>query len=130
MLVGVDASLSLPTRYTLEAACCQFLEQPSPERRVLLLHVIPVPSDPSPRWGRPPGSLSLFPPTNSQRCEARRALSQARALLEYLGVPDDVIEVLVRAGVPADELVQVARERDVDLLVLGSLPPASRPSGG
>lgn len=124
MLVGVDASLSLPTRYALEAACCEFLEQPSPERRVLLLHVIPVPSDPSPRWGRPPGSLSLFPPTNSQRCEARRALSQARALLEYLGVPDDVIEVLVRAGVPADELVQVARERDVDLLVLGSRPPS------
>lgn len=124
MLVGVNASLSLPTRYALEAACCEFLEQPSPERRVLLLHVIPVPSDPSPRWGRPPGSLSLFPPTNSQRCEARRALSQARALLEYLGVPDDVIEVLVRAGVPADELVQVARERDVDLLVLGSRPPS------
>ena len=124
MLVGVDASLSLPTRYALEAACCQFLEQPSLERRVLLLHVIPVPYDPSPRWGRPPGSLSLFPPTNSQRCEARRALSQARALLEHLGVPDDVIEVLVRAGVPADELVRVARERDVDLLVLGSRPPS------
>jgi nucleotide-binding universal stress UspA family protein len=124
MLVGVDASLSLPTRYALEAACCQFLEQPSLERRVLLLHVIPVPYDPSPRWGRPPGSLSLFPPTNSQRCEARRALSQARALLEHLGVPDDVIEVLVRAGVPADELVQVARERQVNLLVLGSRPPS------
>jgi nucleotide-binding universal stress UspA family protein len=124
LLVGVDANLSLPTRYALEAACCQFLEQPSPERRVLLLHVIPVPYDPSPRWGRPPGSLSLFPPTNSQRCEARRALSQARALLEHLGVPDNAIEVLVRAGVPADELVRVARERDVDLLVLGSRPPS------
>ncbi len=124
MLVGVDASLSLPTRYAIEAACCQFLEQPSPERRLLLLHVIPVPSDPSPRWGRPPGSLSLFPPTNSQRCEARRALSRARALLEHLGVPDNAIEVLVRAGAPADELVRVARERDVDLLVLGSRPPS------
>ncbi len=122
LLVGVDASRSLPMCYALEAACCQFLEQPSPDRRVLLLHVIPVPYDPSPRWGRPPGSLSLFPPTNSQRCEARRALSQARTLLGHLGVPDHAIEVLVRAGVPADELVQVARERQVDLLVLGSSP--------
>ncbi len=123
ILVGVDASLSLPTRYALEAACCQFLEQPSLECRVLLLHVIPVPYDPSPRWGRPTGSLSLFPPTASQRCEARQALSQARALLEYLGVPDSAIEVLVRTGIPADELVRVARERQVDLLVLGSHPP-------
>ena len=122
ILVGVDASLSLPTRYALEAACCQFLEQPSPEYHVILLHVIPVPYDPSPRWGRPPGSLSLFPPTNSQLSEARWALSQARVLLEHLGVPDDAIEVLVQAGVPADELVRVARGRDVDLLVLGSRP--------
>lgn len=30
----------------------------------------------------------------------------------------------MRAGIPADELVQVARERDVDLLVLGSRPPS------
>jgi len=124
LLVGVDASRSLPMCYALEAACCQFLEQPSPQRRVLLLHVIPVPYDPSPRWGRPPGSLSLFPPTNSQRCEARRVLLQARALLGHLGVPDNAIEVLVRAGVPADELVQVAREQQVDLLVLGSRPPS------
>jgi hypothetical protein len=49
-------------------------------------------------------------------------LSQARALLEHLGVPDTAIEVLVRAGVPAIELLQVAREREVDLLVLGSRP--------
>jgi len=110
ILVGVDASLSLATRYALEAACCEFLEQPSPEPHVLLLHVIPVPYDPSPRWGRPPGSLSSFPPTNSQRCEARRVVWQARTLLKHLGVPD--------------ELVRIARERDVDLLVLGSHPPS------
>ena len=124
ILVGVDANLSLPMCYALEAACCQFLEQPSPERRVLLLHVIPVPYDPSPRWGRPLGSLSLFPPTNSQLSEARRALAQARALLEHLGVSNEAIEALVQTGIPADELVQVAREREVDLLVLGSRPPS------
>lgn len=124
ILVGVEASLSFPTRYALEAACCQLLEQPSPEYHVIPLHVIPVPYDPAPRWGRPPGSLSLFPPTNSQLCEARRALSQARVLLEHLGVQDSAIEVLVQAGVPADELVRVARERHVDLLVLGSRPPS------
>lgn len=122
ILVGVDASLSLPTRYALEAACCQFLARAAPERRVILLHVIPVPYDPFPRWGRPLGSLSLFPPTNSQRCGARQALSQARAFLEHLGVPDDAIEVLMQAGIPADELVRVARGRDLDLLVLGSRP--------
>jgi nucleotide-binding universal stress UspA family protein len=124
ILVGVDARLSLPTRSALEAACCQFLEQPARECRVLLLHVIPVPCDPSPRWGRPAGSLSLFPPTNGQWREARRALLQARTLLGHLGVPDSAIEVLVLVGTPADELVRVARERHVDLLVLGSHPPS------
>jgi len=32
--------------------------------------------------------------------------------------------VLVQVGIPADELVRVARERHVDLLVLGSHPPS------
>lgn len=36
-LILKDAKLSLSTCYALEAACCQFLEQPSPELRVILL---------------------------------------------------------------------------------------------
>jgi hypothetical protein len=66
----------------------------------------------------------LFPPTTSQRDEAKRVLAQARALLGHLGVPEDAVEVFLRAGVPADELVRVAREQEVDVLVLGGRPPS------
>jgi hypothetical protein len=51
-------------------------------------------------------------------------LQQARALLGQRGIPLASIELLVRAGTPADELARVARERNVDLLVLGSGSPS------
>ncbi len=43
-------------------------------------------------------------------------------MLEQFGVPLDSVELLLRAGTPAEELAHVARERGVDLLVLGSRP--------
>lgn len=121
ILVGVDATLSLSTWGALESVC-QFLEQDPSESHLILLHVIPVPSDPAPRWGRPVGSVSTLPPTQRQLHEAKHVLLRARALLGQLGVPLASVELLVRAGVPAEELARVARERDVELLVLGSRP--------
>lgn len=121
ILVGVDADFSLPTHYAIEVVC-QVLEQDQETCQLLLLHVIPVPFDPAPRWGRSLGSLSTYPATSSQQRQARHVLQQARTLLARRGVPLDTIELLVRAGRPADELVRVAQERHVDLLVLGSRP--------
>jgi nucleotide-binding universal stress UspA family protein len=121
ILVGVDATLSLSTWSALESVC-QCLEQSPSECHLLLLHVIPVPSDPAPRWGRPIGSVSTLPPTQRQLHEAKYVLLRARALLGQLGVPLASVELLVRTGIPAEELARVARERDVELLVLGSRP--------
>lgn len=119
ILIGVDASLSPPTRSALELAC-QVLKQDVSTGHLLLLHVIPVPIDPTPRWGKAPRSWSYLPPTSSQLCQAHHVLQQARALLGQRGIPLASIELLVRAGTPADELARVAREQHVDLLVLGS----------
>lgn len=119
ILIGVDASLSPPTRSALELAC-QVLKQDVSTGHLLLLHVIPVPIDPTPRWGKAPRSWSYLPPTSSQLCQAHHVLQQARALLGQRGIPLASIELLVRTGIPADELARVAQEQHVDLLVLGS----------
>lgn len=123
ILVGVDTTLSPPTRSALEMAC-QVLEQDALACHLILLHVIPVPIDPTPRWGKPLGSWSYLAPTSCQLCQAHHVLQQARALLGQRGIPFASFEPLVRAGTPADELTRVARERTVDLLVLGSSPPS------
>lgn len=121
ILVGVDAHLSPSTWSALESAC-QLIEQDSSKCRLILLHVIPVPYDPKPRLGRVHGSLSAFPPTQSQLREARQVLWRTRALIRRFGIPPESKELLVRAGIPAEELARVARERDVDLRVLGIRP--------
>jgi len=121
ILVGVDASLSLATWSALESVC-QLIEQDSSDCHLILLHAIPVPYDPTPRLGRTIGSISTFPPTQNQLREARLVLQRARTLLGQLGIPLESSELLVRAGMPAVELARVARERDMDLLVLGSYP--------
>jgi nucleotide-binding universal stress UspA family protein len=123
ILVGVNAALSPPTRSALEMAC-QVLEQDTSTCHLILLHVIPVPIDPTPRWGKPLRSWSYFPPTRDQLHQAHHVLQQARALLEQRGVPLSSVELLVRAGTPADELACIARERNVDLLVLGTGLPS------
>lgn len=118
--MGVDNTLSLATRSAFESVC-QCLEQEPSDCRLILLHVIPLPYDPRSR-GRPAGSTSTYSPTQSQIRESRHLLRRAHALLGQLGVPLDSVELLLLAGTPAEELARVARERDVDLLVLGCRP--------
>jgi nucleotide-binding universal stress UspA family protein len=121
ILVGVDARLSLSTLSALESIC-QLLEQDSSKYHLILLHVIPVPCDPRAKSGKPIGSISTFPPTQSQLRDARQVLWRARALLDHFGIPLESIELVLRTGMPAEELAWLAQERDVDLLVLGIHP--------
>lgn len=60
ILVGVDASLSQATWSALESVC-QLIEQDSSDCHPILLHVIPVPYDPTPRWGKIGGFDIHFP---------------------------------------------------------------------
>jgi nucleotide-binding universal stress UspA family protein len=122
LLVGVDAMLSLPTKYALEVVC-QLITQGQAASHLLLLHVIPVPLDPTLRWGKSLREPSSVPPTREQFQQARQVLRRAQAFLVQRGIPLAAIETLIRAGAPADELDRVAREYQMDLLVLGSHPP-------
>jgi nucleotide-binding universal stress UspA family protein len=119
ILVGVDAALSSPTQHALLAAC-ELLEQSSPDARLLLLHVIPVPYDPSYALGAPTMTMRRFSPASQQRMQAERVLLRARTAVQQHGIAPERIVWLQRVGMPADEIVKAARELDVDRIVIGS----------
>jgi hypothetical protein len=50
---------------------------------------------------------------------AEQALRIARIELLKQGVAPEQIELLLRGGIPADEIVKVAKERDTECLVIG-----------
>lgn len=119
ILLGIDTDLSLPTQYALRVAS-ELLEESSPDVRLLLLHVIPIPYDLRPAWGKSLAVARPFPPTTEQRLQAERALQRARTILQHRGMAPERVEPLLRVGVPADEIVKAARELQVDIIVVGS----------
>lgn len=119
ILLGVDTDLSPPTLLALRAAS-ELLELSSQDARLVLLHVIPVPYDPSFLWGRSTTSVRFFPPAPQQRLQAERTLWKARNTLEQWGIAPERIEWLQRRGNAADEIVKVAGELGVDMIVLGN----------
>ncbi len=119
ILLGIDANLSPPTQYALRAAS-EFLQQPTSDLRLVLLHVIPVPYDTSFAWGKSMKSSKPWSPVTQQRLQAEHALWSARTALQQLGISPERIELLLRVGTPADEIVKAARELDVSCIVIGS----------
>ena len=83
ILLGVDASLSSPTQHALRIAG-KLLEQSSPDVRLVVLHVIPVPYDPSFSLGMSVGTIRRFSPASQQRMQAERVLWRARTALQQL----------------------------------------------
>jgi nucleotide-binding universal stress UspA family protein len=119
ILLGIDTDLSPPTQYALRVAS-SLLEESSPDLCLLLLHVIPTLSDTQPTWGKSLTAPCFFPPTTMQRLQAVQALQRARTVLQQRGIAPERIKVLQRAGSPADEIIEAARELRVDFIVIGS----------
>ena len=116
ILLGIDTDLSPSTQYALRITS-ELLEQSSPELRLILLHVIPVPFDTTPTWGK---SMEALPPTTQQCLQAERALRRACTAVQQQGIAPGRIELLQSVGTPADEIVRAARELQVDFIVIGS----------
>lgn len=119
ILIGVDIDFSPVTRQALHTVS-ELLKQCSPRLGVILLTVIPVPYTASPSPGSLRGSLRPLPPTIVQRARAEQTLRKARVALQQRGIVPERIEVLIRVGVPADEIVKAAGELQVDCIVIGS----------
>ena len=119
ILLGIDANFSSATQYALRAAN-EFFQRSTPDLRLVLLHVIPVPYDTSPAWGKSMKPSHPWPPVVQQRLRAEHALWRARVALQQLGIAPERIELLQRVGTPADEIVKAARELGVSCIIIGS----------
>ena len=119
ILLGIDTNLSPPTQYALRAVS-ELFEQSSPELRLVLLHVIPIPCDTIPAYGKAIAVPRHFSPTTVERLQAVQVLQQARRILQQRGIAPECIDLLRRIGTPADEIVKVATEMQVDCIVIGS----------
>ncbi len=118
ILLGVDMDLSPATQAMLQMVRT-FLVQLAPQCQALLLTVIPVPYDTPSSLGRFRGQTPCLSATTVQRTEARQTLKLAQAVLVQAGIAPGRLETQVCEGVPVEELVKVAAERQVACIVLG-----------
>jgi nucleotide-binding universal stress UspA family protein len=118
LLLGVDMDFSPATQTMLQMAR-SLLAELAPQAQARLLTVIPVPFDAPSSLGRFRGQAPCLVATAAQRSDARHTVQRARAMLVQEGIAPGRLEMQVREGVPAEELVKVAAERQVACIVLG-----------
>jgi nucleotide-binding universal stress UspA family protein len=119
ILLGIDTGISATTRHALRSAT-DLLESAAPHLHVVLLTVITVPYMTSPSLGMYTGQVLPISVTLEQRSQAEAALRKVQDELQERGINAEQIETLVRVGLPADEIVKVARELHVNLIIVGS----------
>jgi len=119
ILVGIDADLSLATQQTLRSVG-ELFEPAAPQLYVVLLNVIPMPQMVVAHPGFYMGQALPIAPSAWQRTQAEEALYKARAILQEYGIAPDHIQMIIRTGVPAEEITKVAREIHTNLIVVGS----------
>ncbi|WP_376796128.1 universal stress protein [Thermogemmatispora sp.] len=118
ILLGIDPAISPATRYAITKVS-ELVEQ-APAFHVILLTVIPIPYTASPSLGMYVGQIQPLPITSEQRSEAEEVLKRARLELQKYAISSERIEMMIRVGEPAGEIVRAARELGVDLIVVGS----------
>ncbi len=118
-LLGIHETDSPTTQHLLRIVS-EFIEQFSTHLSIFLLTVIPAPYGASLPLRSMRGSIRPLPPTIEQREEAERTLRKAQTTLLQRGIAPEDLKILVRVGVPADEMVKAAGELHVDCIVIGS----------
>ena len=119
ILLGIDLSLTPATQYAMRAAK-ELMEHSSPQLRLVLLCVIPLPSIASSSAGMYAGHLMPLTVTHEQRTLAEDVLHHVRLELQKADIAPEQMEALIRVGLPADEIVKVARELHVNIILIGS----------
>jgi nucleotide-binding universal stress UspA family protein len=114
IVIAIDADLSPATQLALRVAS-ELLEPSSAHLSVVLLHVIPLPEVIPSKFG-----MSPVTPTAEQRNVAEQALERARSELHKHGFVPERIELLLRSGIPAEEIVKAANELQATVIVMGS----------
>lgn len=119
IVLGVDAPLSPATRQALRTIK-ELIGPLAPRVRLVLLHVIPIPYVASPALGMYSGQLQPGLATTEQRLEAEKVLTAVRNSLQVPELDSLRIDICIRLGSPADEILKVAREAQADLVIVGS----------
>ncbi|MEO6893145.1 MAG: universal stress protein [Ktedonobacteraceae bacterium] len=118
VLLGIDTSLSPATKHALHKV--SELIQQATSLHLVLLNVIPIPYAVSPSLGMYVGQVQPLSVTGDQRAEAEDALRRARTEVQKQGIAAERIEVLIRVGEPAHEIVKAARELGAEFIVIGT----------
>lgn len=119
ILVGIDVDLSPATQQTLRSVG-ELFEQAAPQVYMVILNVIPMPQMVVAHPGFYMGQALPTIPSTWQRTQAEETLYKARAILQEYGFSPDHIQMIIRVGVPAEEITKVAREMHTNLIVVGS----------
>lgn len=119
ILLGVDAPISPATQQAIHTIK-KLIGPMAPRLRLILLHVIPLPYVSSPALGVYTGQMQPPAATAEQRLEAEKVLATVRMSLQEQELDALRIEICIRQGSPADEILKVAREVHADLLIIGS----------
>ncbi|GAC1638081.1 MAG: hypothetical protein NVS4B9_31100 [Ktedonobacteraceae bacterium] len=119
ILLCIDATFS-PATQSVVRAVVELVQQTGSTFSFILLHSIPATQVIAGQPGYYIEQQIMFTPSVEQRKQAEVALHEARTMLLRYGVSAGRIEDIVRIGAVADEVVQVARERRVLLIAVGS----------
>jgi nucleotide-binding universal stress UspA family protein len=119
ILVGIDLDLSPATKQALHSTG-ELFEQATPQVSMILLSVIPIPQMVVAHPGFYMGQALPALPSSWQRSQAEEVLYKARAILQEHGINPERIQMIIRTGIPAEEITKVARELHTNLIVVGS----------
>jgi nucleotide-binding universal stress UspA family protein len=119
ILLGVDAELSPATQRALLTAC-ELAMQATPHYSLLLLTVIPATQASVVHPGIYIGQLLPVTIPTWQKSQAEEVLWKAHEFLQKHGMKKEYIEDHIRVGIVAEEIVRVARDQQVGMIVLGS----------
>jgi nucleotide-binding universal stress UspA family protein len=119
ILLGVDASFS-PTTQQIMRVVSSLIEDAPSSFYFILLHIIPIAQIPIEHTGPFFEQYALLPPSQDQHKQAEEMLQKACCTLQEYGIMSSHIESQIRVGTPPEEICRMAKERQVDLIVIGS----------
>ena len=118
ILLGIDQDFSPATQQAVQVVSTLFGCATS-SYSLILLHIIPM-THVAVEYPGHPLEQPIFPPSPEQYAQAATVLQRARQCLEEQHLSVHQIETLVKVGSPSEEIVHLAKERQVHLIVVGS----------